>query len=195
MKSPDVDGDFRNTMQIADRIIDEISRVIGDIREDDVEEMIAGILTAGRIFVNGAGRSGFIASAFAMRLVHLGLTAYVVGETVTPRTRPGDLMVACSGTGETPITLYYAKTAKKSGVRLVALTADAVSELAGLADEVVVIPGTTRKKCEAGVESFQYGGSLFEQSLLMLLDTVCERIRRRLGRSAREMDEIHTDME
>ena len=46
-----------------------------------------------RIFVAGEGRSGFSAKGFAMRLMHLGYTVYVVGETITPALREGDLLV------------------------------------------------------------------------------------------------------
>jgi 6-phospho-3-hexuloisomerase len=49
----------------------------------------------GRILVMGAGRSGLVGRAFAMRLLHLGYNAYVLGETIVPairerstRTRP-----------------------------------------------------------------------------------------------------------
>ena len=37
----------------------------------------------------GAGRSGLVAKAFAMRLMHLGLEAFVVGETITPALNKG----------------------------------------------------------------------------------------------------------
>lgn len=45
-----------------------------------VEELI---VKAKRIFVGGAGRSGFAARGFANRLMHLGYTVYFVGEPTT----------------------------------------------------------------------------------------------------------------
>jgi Predicted sugar phosphate isomerase involved in capsule formation len=45
----------------------------------------------------GAGRSGLVAKAFAMRLMHLGMISYVVGETITPALQTGDLIVVLSG--------------------------------------------------------------------------------------------------
>ena len=63
---------------------EEISRRIEEISDDDINSFTSAILTADRIYVAGAGRSGLIARAFAMRLMHIGLESFVVGETVTP---------------------------------------------------------------------------------------------------------------
>jgi 6-phospho-3-hexuloisomerase len=57
------------------------------------------MLSAKRIYVAGAGRSGFIAKAFGLRLLHLGMDVYVVGETITPAFRLGDTLVVFSGSG------------------------------------------------------------------------------------------------
>ena len=61
----------------------------------------------------GAGRSGLVAKAFAMRLMHLGFTAYVVGETITPAMRPKDLLVIFSGSGRTKTIADIAETARE----------------------------------------------------------------------------------
>lgn len=47
-----------------------------------IDEFIFALEDAKNIFVMGAGRSGFVAKAFAMRLMHLGYNVYVVGKTV-----------------------------------------------------------------------------------------------------------------
>ncbi len=44
---------------------------------------------ADRIFVVGAGRSGLVLKTAALRLMHLGLTVQVVGETTAPAIRAG----------------------------------------------------------------------------------------------------------
>ncbi len=54
---------------------------------------------APQIFVYGAGRSGIVGRAFAMRLVQAGLRAYVIGESVTPIVRKGDVVFILSGQG------------------------------------------------------------------------------------------------
>jgi len=80
---------------------EHIKKVGRDINKDSVNKLIEDILNANAIFLMGAGRSGLVARAFAMRLMHLGLKVYVVGETTTPAVKRGDLVIAISGSGET----------------------------------------------------------------------------------------------
>ena len=72
------------TTQVASEIIKELERTIGLISEDEAEKFVSQILQAKKIFVAGAGRSGLMGKAFTMRMMHMGLDAFVVGETVTP---------------------------------------------------------------------------------------------------------------
>ena len=48
---------------------------------------------ASRIFVAGAGRSGLCIRAAGMRLMQMGKSTYIVGETITPSIQAGDLLV------------------------------------------------------------------------------------------------------
>ena len=73
----------------------------GALNSKQVNSFIEALLSAKRVFVIGAGRSGLVAKAFAMRLMHLGLDIHVVGETITPALREGDILVVVSGSGET----------------------------------------------------------------------------------------------
>ena len=75
----------------------KIRAIAHSISDSDVEAFLAEILNAQRIYVMGAGRSGLVAKGFAMRLMHLGLQSYVVGETITPALRKGDVIVVFSG--------------------------------------------------------------------------------------------------
>ncbi len=45
-----------------------------------IEQVIEALQNAKSVFVLGAGRSGFVAKSFAMRLMHCGFNVYVVGE-------------------------------------------------------------------------------------------------------------------
>ena len=80
-----------------------------------------------------------------MRLMHLGYTVYVVGETITPALREGDLLVGVSGSGK-EYQRYRCrpeKQKKKNGV-VIAVTSKKESPLAGYADQVLIIPGTVK---------------------------------------------------
>jgi len=68
----------------------KIRSIANSISDEDAEKFIGELLDAKRVYVVGAGRSGLVAKAFAMRLMHLGLHAYVVGETITPALNKGE---------------------------------------------------------------------------------------------------------
>ena len=66
------------TLQI---ITNELYKYGKLIKEDEVKEVVELCQKANRIFIAGAGRSGFCARGFANRMMHLGFTVYFVGET------------------------------------------------------------------------------------------------------------------
>jgi len=71
--------------------------------------------------------------------------------------------VIFSGSGETPVTVHFARLAAGFGAHILAVTTRADSTLAGLADAVIEVPIS---------RTAQFGGSLFEQSALLLLDAI-----------------------
>ncbi|MBW7456512.1 6-phospho-3-hexuloisomerase, partial [Paenibacillus sepulcri] len=76
-----------------DKIIGELSRSLRAVPEDAVEQLAEGILASRKIFVAGAGRSGLMMKALAMRLMQAGLDAHVVGETITPGIAKEDMLI------------------------------------------------------------------------------------------------------
>jgi 6-phospho-3-hexuloisomerase len=114
-----------------------ISAVADMIPNDEAQEFLIEIINARRIYVAGAGRSGLFVKAFAMRLMHLGLDAYVVGETITPAMREGDTLAVFSGSGQTQSIVDISETAKSLGGRLCLVTTDRDSPIAKMADCVV----------------------------------------------------------
>ncbi len=75
-------GNVQDMMKLMATTISSTADSLSD--EGGVGQFIDELLSAKRIYVMGAGRSGLIAKAFAMRLMHLGMHSYVVGETITP---------------------------------------------------------------------------------------------------------------
>ena len=121
--------------------MEQMSRTIRDISgtldRSEMTAFLSEILGAERLYVSGAGRSGFIAKAFGMRLMHIGFEVYVVGETITPPLRPGDLLLVISGSGETLSMISISRTAKELGGRVCLITATPDSHIGGIADCVV----------------------------------------------------------
>lgn len=173
----------------------EIGDVLKRVDENSVEKLLDAALAAEKIYLAGQGRSGLMARAFAMRLMHLGLTSFVPGETVTPAFMKNDLMIACSGSGETKITLHLAESARECGGKLAVVTANSASSLAKIADITVILPCGDFGQKKQWTRSIQFGRALFEQSALILFDAMILRLAARLGKSADDLLLRHTNLE
>ena len=93
-------------------ILEELKEDAKQIDDDKLKEVEKLITEANRIFISGAGRSGFAARGFSNRLMHLGYTVYFVGEPTTPSIQEGDLLIVGSGSGNTASLVSNTKKAK-----------------------------------------------------------------------------------
>ncbi|RLE12102.1 6-phospho-3-hexuloisomerase [Candidatus Aerophobetes bacterium] len=193
-KSKSVDEERIDINDHIKRILSEINRVLSSLSEDDAAGFIQMILSSKRVFVGGAGRSGIVIRAFAMRLMQLGFTAYVVGETTTPAIRAGDLLVIISGSGETRCSHDILMTAKKAGAYTYLITANESSPMGKLADGKIAISGPT-KLSPGKIESKQVAGSLFEQGAFIFLEGVISAIVKKLKISAEDIMLRHANLE
>ena len=105
-------------------VLSETTAALEGVQEGDAEKVVAMILSAPRIFVLGLGRSGLILRMFAMRLMQIGLRAYVVGDATTPAIGAGDLLIVLSGSGRTETVLLLARKAKEHGLTAVLVSSD-----------------------------------------------------------------------
>ena len=164
------------------KIVSELETTVSKIRNKDTNILIEKIVKAKRVFTAGAGRSGLMVKAFAMRLMHIGITSYVLGETVTPSIDKSDLLIIGSGSGETESLCFIAKKAKQIGADLAAITIFSDSTIGKLADLIITIPAPTGKgKREAVALSVQPKGSLFEQCMLILFEAVIIALMEKLN--------------
>jgi len=185
----------RSLRQICAAIVEEVRTVLAGIEESECDQFLRRILSARRVFVAGQGRSGVVARAFAARLVQLGFSVHVVGETTAPAAGAGDLLIACSGSGETAITCHIADVAKKSGAAVCTLTARQDSRLAQAADVMVIVPGLSKGDARGSLSSIQLAGTSFEQSLLLLFDAMVVWLQEELAVSAADMMARHANLE
>lgn len=151
----------------------QLSDCVSKVSDAQLRSLIEAICGAKKVYVYGAGRSLLMLRCLAMRLMHLGLTSYVVGDTTTPAFGPDDLLIVASGSGSTMSVVNMAKKAKDLGGALAVLTIKSESALGSMADVLVEVPAYTDKVAYADLERpLMPGGSLFEQSVLLLGDAL-----------------------
>jgi 6-phospho-3-hexuloisomerase len=184
----------------------KIRSTANSISDEDAEKFIRELLNAKRVYVVGAGRSGLVAKAFAMRLMHLGLHAYVVGETITPALNRGDVMVIFSGSGRTKTVADLAETARDIGGRICLITSNADSRIGKIADCIVIIEHHRDAVADDAQEfeirqmmgdhkSFAPLGTLFETASMVFADAVVSRMMEITKTDERALKDRHTNIE
>ncbi len=177
-------------------VTEELTTTLKGIRGEEADSLVKAIGSAQKVYVAGAGRSGFMMKAFCMRLMHLGFETYVVGETVTPNITGKDLLIIGSGSGGTASLVAVAEKAHSIGAMVALVTVTADSNIGLLADPVILIPAISPKvDNDTGVLSIQPMGSLFEQSLLLFLDAIILLLMDTEGRDSGSMFSRHANLE
>ena len=185
-----------NRKALLETILEELHDTLAKAQEGAISAFVDRITRANRLFLAGTGRSGYMVRAFAVRLMHLGFTTYVAGETVTPNIEAGDLLILGSGSGETGSLRAMAEKARKLGAPIALVTASPQSSIGKLADVLVSLPAPTPKGSPVqALPSIQPMGTLFEQSLLLLFDLIVLRLMERKGISPEAMFGRHANLE
>lgn len=175
-------------------LLDELQTVLNAVDPRQLQTAADLILRSPRIFLFGAGRSGLSLRMVAMRLMHLGLQACVAGETTTPAIASGDLLLVASASGTTASVLHAADVAKTAGARILAITTAPTSKLGNLADAIILLPAAS--KSDTGQRaSRQYAGSLFEQAVLLVMDTLFHALWQSGTQTSEELLKRHANLE
>lgn len=175
-------------------ILEENQKLASQIDFEQVAEMIPFIQNAERIFIVGAGRTGLALKAAAMRLMHLGFSVFVVGETTTPAIGKNDLLIAGSGSGTTSSIVKAGEKAVSANAKVITISTTLDSPLAKLSSHVAILPAA-QKEDHGGSISKQYAGSLFEQSVLLLTDALIQTLWKLDGTPAEELWKRHANLE
>jgi 6-phospho-3-hexuloisomerase len=187
-----------------EEIVDNVMVVSDETNEESVNEMMDILTSSKNVFVIGQGRSGLVARAFAMRLMHLGIGVYVVGETITPAIDDDDCLLAISGSGETSYIISTAKIAKMREAKIVAVTSYSESTLGKMSDLVIHIKGRTKVDSEKNYIKRQMDGkhlslsplgTLFEVSTLIFLDALIAQLMDKMGKTEDDLKKRHTVLE
>lgn len=183
------------TTEFAKEIIGELSHSVDLIADEEAEQLVNQILEANKVFVAGAGRSGFMAKSFAMRMMHMGIDAYVIGETVTPNFEVDDILIIGSGSGETKSLVSVAEKAESIGGKIAVVTLNPESTIGNLADITVKLPGSPKDQTDSDYKTIQPMGSLFEQTLLLFYDAIILSVMEKKGLDTNKMYGRHANLE
>lgn len=169
------------------KIFDELHSLWDSINAEDLN-VVASILaeTDARVFCLGAGRMGYAVQAFAMRLSHLGLTAFMIGDTTLPRVKPGDIVIINSSSGETPTIRLLAGLAKDNGGRLICFTSNPDSSLGHMSELVIGYKN---------VQTRQLMKTVYEQFSFILFDYLADEIFSRRSESQEWVEQNHSILE
>ena len=175
-----------------DYIQKKIQTILKKVSIDDIEQAKEFFFKANHIFVYGAGRSGLVAKAFAIRLVHLGFQAFVVGETITIPVQQGDLVIIVSGSGETIPAVMTAEIAHELGANVISITGKKDSDIDKFAAITILISANcdeeARKKCAPL-------GTLFEAAVWILLDGLVAYLLESKQETEESMRKRHATLE
>ena len=186
-----------------------VNQTLSDVADDYVEKCIELIISHknNRIVVMGAGRSGLVGKAFALRLLHLGYEVHVLGETLMPPVMEDNLVIAISGSGTTKLVITAVEAAKNVGAKIIAITSYPESQLGKLADFVLKVKG--RIMPTEGVDKRDYFarqilgiheplaplGTLFEDTCMLLLDAIVIVMMDRLKLNEEWLKKRHANIE
>ena len=171
------------------KIVLELQEAATQVDKDQVNKFADAIIAAKRIFVAGAGRSGFCARGFSNRLLHLGFDVSFVGEPTTPPIG--------SGSGTTAGLVVMAEKAKKQGADIATVTISPENTIGSMAKAYIQLPGNTRslEDGKKAVESIQPVGSMFEQLSWLTYDTVIMTLRDKTGQTNDDLIARHANLE
>lgn len=154
-------------------IVSEIKQTFENISADEVNALIEAIEKADKVFFVAVGRVLLSLKSFAKRLAHIGVDAHIVGDITEPAITENDFLIVGSGSGESSFPLIIAKKAKSFNATVAHIGSNPNSTMSNYSDYFVRIPVQTKLGLENETKSVQPMTSLFEQSLLLLGDTIC----------------------
>lgn len=186
-----------------DLMANHLHNVVEELDRKSVKKMLEYIINSRAIFVMGAGRSGLVGRAFAMRLMHLGFISYVVGESTTPAVTNEDTVIAISGSGQTNSIAELGKITKDIGAKLITITSNKDSLLGNISDAVVNVAGRTKNDVGGYVERHIRGeyayltplGTSFETSATVFLDGAIAELIYITGASEEDLKSRHNKLE
>jgi 6-phospho-3-hexuloisomerase len=172
----------------------ELDEALSRIAPEASDVMSDEILRAGTIVCYGLGREGLMVRALSMRLMHLGLRAFMVGDVTTPPVGPGDLVIVSAGPGELKTAETIVDLGRQAAARVLVVTAQPAGTVPSKADVVVHLPAQTMAD-DRGGRSLLPMGTAFEISMLIFFDLVALVLMRKSGQTMEQLRARHFNLE
>ncbi|MDR1820382.1 MAG: 6-phospho-3-hexuloisomerase [Methanobrevibacter sp.] len=185
-------------------VLEKINDSVDYINENNINEIIDLIINSKNVFLVGAGRSGLVAKSFAIRLMQIGISVYIVGDAVTPAVCKDDCICALSGSGETKSVHLTVKTAKEIGSKVVLFTSNPNSRIAKLSDVICHIKTSKIvrdendhifRKLKGEYSSLTPLGTLFELTSMVFLDGLIAELMMILHKTESDLKDRHATLE
>lgn len=180
---------------IAKEITTELSTTLSNIDENEVNQLVEEIQKAEKVFFVGVGRVLLSLESIAKRWAHLGIKTFIVGQITEPAITENDLLIVGSGSGESAFPLIIAKKAKQFNARVAHIGANPNSSMREYTDCFVRVPVSTKFSLPGEISSVQPMTSLFEQSLLLLGDSVALMMIREKEINMHALWQYHANLE
>ena len=184
-----------NYDEVQKLIAEEIGNTLKQVKKEDVEKLLEGIQKAEKVFFVGVGRVLLSLEGIAKRLAHLGIQTFVVGQITEPAITERDILIVGSGSGESSFPLIIAKKAKSFNAKVAHIGSNPNSSMKEHTDIFVRIPVSTKLGLPNEVPSIQPMTSLFEQSLLLLGDTMALMLIKEKNIDMKALWQYHANLE
>jgi 6-phospho-3-hexuloisomerase len=168
-------------------ILKEMQDALVRIDPKAVEEAIATLAAAKKIFIYGVGRSGLVGQAFAVRLVQMGFDVHFVGDMTTPFVDETDAVIIVSNTGETMSAVQTANIVRRVGAKVISVTSNPNSKL-GHASNIILEVGQAKDEQK---KKYAPLGTIFEDAALVLFDSLVPVIMERMDQNEASLRRRH----
>ncbi|MHA1753616.1 MAG: 6-phospho-3-hexuloisomerase [Candidatus Helarchaeota archaeon] len=183
---------FKQTME---QIADNINKIKDKIVEHDINEFVKYIYDSRKIFIYGAGRSGFIGRAFAQRLMHLGFDSIFIGDSITPQFIANDLLILISGSGKTTSTVAIARKSKELNGKIILITSHPESTIGKISDLIINIQSKSKADLNSGHDILAPYTSLFDITTLAFFDSIARVIMDEKNITEQDINRRHATLE
>ena len=177
------------------KVLSEIEITLSTSNFENLAEFVNKIINANKIVVFGAGRVGLMMKTFAMRLNHLNMQSFFIGDLNLSKTGAGDLLIIGSGSGNTKSVVSIGEIAKTSGLDIISITSNLDSLIANISSSVIHLNCETKNASGSDRKSIQPMTTLFEQSLLIFLDSLVLILMKKLNENHESMLKRHNVIE